>query len=73
MFTINVTAQLQTGSIAIVHQDVGNTDNSTKLLPHGLRVSQAINGIAFLPKGVGARGGSIISNITHFPKADSDD
>lgn len=68
-----VTTQTQIGLTAILHQDVGNTDNSTKLLPHVLRISQVINGIAFLPKGVEAEGRSIIPNNTYFPKTDSDD
>lgn len=57
----------------ILHPDVGNPDNSTKPLPHGLSVSQAINGIASLPRAVGAGGGSIMLNTTHFPTTDSDD
>lgn len=69
----NVTTQIQTGLTAVLHPDVGNTDNSTKHLPHVLRVSQAINGIAFLPKRVEAEGRSATPNKTYVPKTDSDD
>lgn len=68
-----VAIPMHTGLIAILYQNVGNTHNSTTLQPHHCRVSQAISGIAFLPRRVGAGGGSIIPNIAHFLKTVSDD
>lgn len=68
-----VAIPVHTGLIATLYQNVGNTHNSTTLQPQSCRVSQAISGIAFLPRGVGAGGGSIIPNIAHFLKTVSDD